>query len=125
MALLFVLSSQPGLRIHPDAEVDRPLRIVAHAASYAVLGALLVFALAGTRRPTLGTILGAVLVAVLFALSDEFHQSLVPGRTGRLDDVVVDAVGATLGVLAMAGLGRLRPSFRPSRPGDDAPTPRG
>jgi VanZ family protein len=125
MALLFVLSSQPGLRIHPDADVDRPLRVVAHAGSYAVLGALLVFALAGTRRPSPGTLLVAVLMAALFALSDEFHQSLVPERTGRLDDVVVDLVGATIGVLAVAALYRLRVPLRRTGPADGAPPRRG
>jgi len=35
---------------------------------------------------------------VLYALTDEWHQSFVPDRTGRLDDVVTDAVGALIGL---------------------------
>ena len=42
----------------------------------------------------------AWLLAVLFAASDEFHQSFVPGRNASLMDVVVfDALGAMLGLL--------------------------
>ena len=34
--------------------------------------------------------------AVLFALSDEWHQTFVPGRDGCVRDVGIDVVGAAL-----------------------------
>ena len=40
--------------------------------------------------------LGCVL---LYALSDEFHQSFVPGRNPRLIDVSIDLLGAALGIV--------------------------
>jgi VanZ family protein len=40
----------------------------------------------------------AVLSAVIFGLSDEIHQSLVPLRTADAWDVLADAIGAALGV---------------------------
>ena len=36
--------------------------------------------------------------ALAYGLTDEFHQSFVPDRNGRLDDVVTDAIGAAIGV---------------------------
>lgn len=36
----------------------------------------------------------AFVVSVLFAISDEIHQSFVPGRQGAVMDVVIDSVGA-------------------------------
>ena len=36
----------------------------------------------------------AILAAVLYGLSDEFHQYFVPYRTADLADVLADAVGA-------------------------------
>lgn len=35
---------------------------------------------------------------VLYAMSDEIHQLLVPGRTGKVMDVFIDAAGARIGV---------------------------
>jgi VanZ family protein len=46
---------------------------------------------------------GAWVVAVLYGVSDEIHQSFVPDRTGRPSDVLIDAIGAAIGVaLAVA-----------------------
>jgi VanZ family protein len=39
-------------------------------------------------------------MAVLFALSDEFHQSFVRGRHSALRDVGIDSLGALLALLA-------------------------
>ena len=46
----------------------------------------------------------AFFIAVLYAMTDEFHQGVTPGRTPLIQDVFVDAVGAAVGV----GLGTLR-----------------
>jgi VanZ family protein len=102
MAVIFLLSAQGGLRVSEDPGVDRPLRIVAHLATFGLLGALVLFAISGRQRPSGPAALAAVGVTLLYALSDELHQALVPGRTGRLDDVVVDLVGAVAGVVVAA-----------------------
>ena len=102
MAVIFVLSSQSGLRVSDDTAVDRPLRTIAHLGSYALLAGLLLFALDRGGRPTLKGVAVAFTVALLYGVSDEFHQSLVPDRTGRADDVLVDALGAVMGVTVAA-----------------------
>jgi len=38
----------------------------------------------------------AVLTSLLRAILDEIHQTFVPGRTGTVVDVMIDAVGITL-----------------------------
>jgi VanZ family protein len=50
----------------------------------------------------------ALVVAVLFAASDEVHQSFVPSREARFGDVCIDAAGAALGLLALHAQGRWR-----------------
>ncbi|WP_139264815.1 VanZ family protein [Desulfatibacillum alkenivorans] len=35
---------------------------------------------------------------ILFALGDEYHQSLIPGRTASLSDIGMDVTGICLGV---------------------------
>ena len=89
-ALIFAFSSVPDLTTGLGGW-DLVLRKIAHAAEYAVLGALLVRA---TGRAVLAVAIGA-----LDAVSDEVHQSFVPGRVGSPLDVALDAVGVAVGVV--------------------------
>ncbi len=114
MALIFVLSSQSGLRVSEDAAVDKPFRITGHLLAFAGLAALLLFALSRGGRPRWHLVVIALGITVLYGVSDEWHQSFVPDRTGRVDDLVVDTIGATIGlaiawvVLTVRGQGAWR-----------------
>jgi VanZ family protein len=88
-AFIFGLSSVPDLGTGLGGW-DLVLRKIAHAAEYAVLGALL---LRATGRTGLAFALGA-----LYAVSDEIHQSFVPGRLGSPLDVAIDAAGVAVGI---------------------------
>ncbi len=81
--------------------INAPLRKVMHASVYFVL-AFIVMLVCGIifdhRRYALCIII-AFAVAVIFACTDEFHQTLVPGRTGQALDVLIDSAGAALGIL--------------------------
>jgi VanZ family protein len=99
-ALIIYFSSQSGQSL-PRWPVMAHDKIL-HAAEYGGLGFLLTNAL-GVRRWW-----WAVLAAVLFGISDEFHQSFVPGRFGNdVGDLAADTVGATLGALGRVALTRL------------------
>jgi len=52
----------------------------------------------------------AVLLAAAYAVSDEFHQIFVPGRSAALFDVALDSAAALAGVLASALLAALHRS---------------
>jgi VanZ family protein len=43
----------------------------------------------------------AVVLSTLYGVSDEWHQSFVPGRSPDVLDVAADAVGSTIGALAV------------------------
>jgi VanZ family protein len=88
--LIFALSSIPDLGTGLGGW-DLALRKIAHAAEYAVLGALL---LRATGKAGL-----AFALATIYAVSDEVHQAFVPGRLGSVLDVAVDAVGVACGVV--------------------------
>ena len=104
MAIIFVLSAQSGLKVSEDAAVDKPFRITGHLLAFGTLAAAFLLALSWPRRPRLRDALVAFGLTVLYGFSDEWHQSFVPDRTGRLDDVVTDAIGALAG-LAVAWVG--------------------
>lgn len=93
--VIFALSSQPVLPSPPGMS-DK----LAHAITYAILGAACLFGLvaADWRRIAPRTSVLAVIVAVLYGVSDEFHQAFVPGRTPDVFDVVADGAGAILAV---------------------------
>jgi VanZ family protein len=69
-----------------------------HAVVYLVLSFLVSRALAGGRP--LGVRLGVCVFAfcVLYGVSDEWHQSFVPGRQSDPWDVVKDAAGTLIGL---------------------------
>ena len=98
MLIVFVVSSasRPALlRYAPD--------YTWHFVAYFVMGLLAIRALAaGLAHPAGGkaTVLG-VMVALVYAVSDEWHQSFVPGRVASLHDVAVDALGIAGAVAAL------------------------
>lgn len=98
MALIFVLSSQSGLRVSEEVAVERPLRVSAHLLAFGALAAFLLLALARGGRPSWEHAVLAFGLTVLYGASDELHQSFVPDRAGRVDDLVVDAIGASVGL---------------------------
>lgn len=85
------------------------LRKGAHLTEYAVFGLLIYrsFWNAPKVEWRTRTALWAVLVAGLYSLTDEFHQSFEPGRTASLVDCGIDSVGAALGMLGLYGSERL------------------
>ena len=79
----------------PDTDI---VNVAAHFTEYLVFGGLLVLA-ARRTWPALGwgkLALVAVAFASLYAVTDEFHQSFVPGRTPAVRDVGIDLLGALL-----------------------------
>lgn len=115
MALIFSFSHQPpsisdaqsgGVTalfqpLFPGVDSDaltHSIRKIAHFTLYAVLGGLLVWTLFPfTRRAPLY----ATFISPIYALSDEFHQSFIPGRSAELTDVLIDTAGAATGALIL------------------------
>jgi VanZ family protein len=91
------------------------IRKAAHVTEYAILAALLWRAMrrSFTASPNKMWAGAAFLLAAVFAISDEFHQSFVASRTGSPHDVMIDASGAILGLTIYWLL--FRQSIRTSR----------
>lgn len=97
MALIFVLSAQSQLPTPEQPWVDFLLEKSAHFFEFAVLAFLLVRAVDPVQLGRRRAFAVAVLIAWLYALTDEFHQSYVPGRDADWFDVVFDWAGAFVG----------------------------
>lgn len=97
MSLIFALSAQSDLGTDLGL-IDLIGRKIVHAGVYALLTLLWWWALGGAvptaksayARPPL---VAAATISLLYAASDEFHQSFVDGRVGSPVDVAIDGVG--------------------------------
>jgi VanZ family protein len=74
-----------------------------HTVGYAGLGVLALRAFhGGFEPPRLWATIYAGSAVILWGISDEFHQSFVPGRDATAWDVVADAVGFAIAVVLVA-----------------------
>ncbi len=109
MALIFHFSAQQSV----GPELPAFTRVIAHFSEYFILAALWIWAL----LPALGRsalIVGA-LITFGYAISDEFHQSFVPGRDSDPVDVLVDTIGIATATWLMSrtrAASRRRPTSR-------------
>jgi VanZ family protein len=92
MGLIYFLSAQPDLNSGLGTW-DTILRKGAHMTAFGLLWFLWWRAL-GRGNP-----LAAIAITLLWAASDEWHQSFVEGRHGTPVDVAIDAVGVGVALL--------------------------
>jgi VanZ family protein len=100
MGVIYYFSSGPT-----DGVVADPLpRFIffktLHILEYALLAILIFYALL-RKKDTL-------IVAYLYALSDEIHQTFILGRSGRLKDTLFDLLGIFIGLLILKQLRKIR-----------------
>ena len=70
----------------------------AHFIAYMILGIILILLLLQfnniNKKPQI-----ALLLCVVYAISDEFHQFFVPGRACQARDVAIDSLGSLTGIV--------------------------
>lgn len=103
MGIIFYLSAQRKLP-HPPHIAMQLISVAGHFTVYLVLAALSWWALGAFRLEarTRGVIV--FLAALAYGVTDEWHQSFVPGRTPDIRDLMVDAVGAAVGIFIAMGI---------------------
>jgi len=99
MALIFFLSSQEKLPTTPGMPPDIAA-IAGHFVAYSVLAIFIRVAIGGLQPGRRADVI-AIALATLYGISDEFHQSFVPGRDSSVFDVAIDLLGASAGVIAL------------------------
>ena len=104
----------PHVRHESVELLNEVLRKSGHFLGYGILGALVFLALRNTNRDRLRPLLSRpwgiylrdwwrgewVMIGILFTIAaaayDEIHQTFIPSRKGRWQDVVIDTCGAAL-----------------------------
>ena len=110
MGVIFALSAQSNLDSGLGV-IDLIGRKLVHAATYALL-CLLWWRALRTVMPEPPALATAVAIAVLYAVSDEYHQSFVPGREADPLDVLVDALGIAFALALVLNRARSRRTAR-------------
>lgn len=98
MAVIFALSSTSSRELPNFGFWDTLVKKGGHFFGYAILASAYLYALSNRgSRPGVRTFLLAFALAILYAVSDEYHQSFVPGRhPSWVDAFVIDGSGAAL-----------------------------
>ncbi len=100
MVVIFWFSAQSALPSAADPFLELVFKKGAHVGTYAVLAMCYWWGVGSWRHRWV-----ALLLATAYAISDEYHQSWIPGRHPTSVDIVIDTVGALLGLWVVAPLG--------------------
>lgn len=112
MSVIFWASHTPSDDL-PDFGVwDTLAKKLAHAAGYALLALAYLHGLSDGQPPTARRAALSVALASLYAMTDEFHQTFVAGRTASALDVMIDTAGAALGMWLRIAWASVRPLER-------------
>ena len=102
MTAIYYFSSKPDpLNFMIEGQKKNLFGPITHFGEYAGLYGWIYFALCHSKSLPHQKIRSSFLLAFLYALGDEFHQSLVPGREGDLADVGKDALGILFGLISI------------------------
>ena len=82
-----------------SADINHVVRKGAHFSIYGLLGALVLLLISQYNVKLTRGLPYSTLISMLYACSDEYHQTFVPGRSGQLSDTLLDTAGAFCGAL--------------------------
>lgn len=97
MGVIFYLSGRTGSELQtffPFIKDFNP----GHLIAYFILGGLIYSSLARSTASR-HLVFWSIFLSIIYGLSDEYHQSFVPGRSPELRDLLNDTAGAVLSVL--------------------------
>lgn len=94
--LFSTLSTKPVSKIYWR---EFAVKKSAHMVEYGILSLLLYRALINSGVKKKWSLVIPIVFSLLYGISDEFHQSFVPGREPKVRDVVFDTIGSVLVIL--------------------------
>ena len=78
-------------------KLNYPIRKIAHIFLYFVLSILLMLVLTNCKLIPIKKMIIVVILCFLYSITDEYHQTLISGRTGKITDCIIDTIGAVMG----------------------------
>jgi len=79
-------------------KLNLPFRKIVHMIIYFILSILIMNLLIIYKNNIIKSIIIGLSISFVFAALDEYHQTFVDGRSGKISDVGIDLIGSTLGI---------------------------
>ena len=93
---IFYMSSLPG----SSAKGGIPFAAtIYHFSVFFLFSFFLFFLIKGEKKTSFFYIFSTLIISLIYAISDEFHQSFVPLRSPSLKDVFIDLIGLSFSLL--------------------------
>jgi VanZ family protein len=93
MILIFYMSSRPtDVIVLPSTQRFLFFKSL-HLIEYAILFIFVQFAI---KKNSL-----SMAISYFYAITDEFHQSFIPGRSGQFSDTLIDLIGILIGLIIL------------------------
>ena len=102
MILIFLMSNRTSLKASYFDPLDFVIKKTAHVTEYAILLILLfrAFYQSWRKKFDINKLENyAIIITQIYAISDEWHQSHIAGRTATIRDMFIDFVGVMIGVI--------------------------
>ena len=82
-------------------QIEHFIRKLAHFSLYTVVGFLLMSLLSTYKLKQKNKIYMSFGIGLMYAISDEIHQSFIPERTPMISDVCIDTCGVITGIIIL------------------------
>lgn len=111
--IIFTFSSFPTVQTSTFYLGDFLLKKSAHIIEYGILSFLILRALSYHKIVDLNkkTVWYPIIIAFLYGITDEYHQSFVAGRTATIRDVLIDTAGAIIFIFGIIKNMQKMPKF--------------
>lgn len=94
--LYFISEVNPNYKGNQEF-LNKNLRKLAHVFNYMILGIVFSLVMYSRGKSTLEMLLFSLIFCFMIASIDEYYQNFVHGRDGKIQDVMVDMIGSTIG----------------------------
>lgn len=99
--VIFSFSARPTMTTTEVFWQDFVVKKTAHIAEYGIFAVLLYRALRSEGIDKIKAGMWVIVIAAIYGLTDEFHQSFTPGRGPTVRDAVFDTIGATTAIIVI------------------------
>lgn len=86
------------------AKIEHIIRKMAHYTLYNIVGFLMMSLMSTYNLENIKRIGISFIVGVIYASTDEIHQSFIPGRGPGIGDVFIDSMGVITGIIIVLGM---------------------
>lgn len=120
MTLIFIASGTPGSELPRFGSWDIIVKKGGHMLGYFMLTAAYCYALTRGKNAKRTQLIVAFCLALLYSISDEWHQRFTAGRSPSPVDVGIDSAGSAIGLLLWNSIRTRHPEPRKSSDDPDS-----